>query len=145
MKILRIDHVGLVVNDLAAAKAFFLDFGLEVLGEAEMEGEWLDRLVGLKDVKTEFVMLRAPDGQATLEVIKFHSPVDEKGIQPSLSNTLGFRHIAFAVEDIEAVVAKLKKKGMEVFSEIYTYGDSYKLCYCRGPEGIILDLAEEIK
>jgi catechol 2,3-dioxygenase-like lactoylglutathione lyase family enzyme len=140
MKIHRIDHVGVIVSDLSAAKAFFLDFGLEVQGE----GEWVDQVVGLHDVKTAFVMLGAPDGQANIELIKFYTPLDEKGMRQSFANTLGIRHIAFAVEDIEALVAKLKKKGTEIFSEIQTYENEYKLCYVRGPEGIILELAEQI-
>lgn len=145
MKIHRIDHVGIIVNDLPAAKAFFLDFGLEMLGEGEVEGEWVERIIGLNDVRETVVMLGIPDGQATLELVKFHTPSDENGIQPSFANTLGIRHIAFAVEDIEAVVAKLKKKGAELFGEIQTYENAYKLCYVRGPEGIILELAEQIK
>ena len=145
MTIRRIDHVGVIVNDLPAAKAFFLDLGLEVLGEEELEGEWLERIVGLHDVKDEVVMLRTPDGEANLELVKFYKPVDEKGIQRPLANTLGIRHIAFAVEDIEAVVARLKKKGGELFGEIQNYENVYKLCYVRGPEGIILELAEQIK
>ena len=145
MKIHRIDHVGVIVNDLPAAKAFFLDFGLEVQGEGELEGEWLDQIVGLNDVKTAYVFLRMPDGQANLELIKFYTPSDEKDIQQPFANTLGIRHIAFVVEDIEAIVAKLKKKGQEIFSEIQYYEESYKLCYVRGPEGIILELAEPIK
>ena len=110
-----------------------------------MEGKWPDRIVGLNDVKTEVVMMQTPDSQANLELVKFYRPSDEKGIQQSFANTLGIRHIAFAVEDIEAVVAKLKKKGQEIFSEIQYYEESYKLCYVRGPEGIILELAEQIK
>jgi len=145
MKIDRIDHVSVIVNDLPAAKAFFLDFGLEVQGEGELEGEWLDQIVGLNDVKTALVMLGLPDGQANLELVKFYSSSDEKGIQQTSANTLGIRHIAFAVEDIEAIVAKLKKKGMEIFSEIQNYENMYKLCYVRGPEGIILEVAEQIK
>lgn len=145
MKIHRIDHVGIIVNDLPAAKAFFLDFGLEMLGEGEVEGEWVERIIGLHDVKTEVVMLRTPDGEANIELVKFHTPLDEKGIQRPLANTLGIRHIAFAVEDIEAVVAKLKKKGAKLFGEIQNYENAYKLCYVRGPEGIILELAEQIK
>ena len=144
MKIHRIDHVGIVVNDLSAAKAFFLDFGLEIQGEGELEGELLDRVVGLHDVKTEMVMMHTPDRQVSLEIVKFHSPSDEKGIQYPSANTLGIRHIAFVVEDIEAIVAKLKKKGVEIFSEIQNYENTYKLCYFRGPEGIILELAEQI-
>ena len=145
MKIQRIDHVGVIVNDLSAAKEFFLDFGLEVKGEWEMEGELMGYAVGLNDVKVACVGLGAPDGQTWIELIKFYTPSDEKDIQQSLANTLGIRHIAFTVEDIEAVVAKLKKKGTEIFSEIQQYEESYKLCYVRGPEGIILELAEEIK
>ncbi len=145
MKIHRIDHVGVIVDDLPTAKAFFLDFGLEVLGEGDLEGELIDRVVGLDGVKTAIVMLRTPDGQANIELIKFYAPSDEKGIQQPFANTLGIRHIAFAVEDIEAVVAKLKKKGVEVFSEIQNYENTYKLCYIRGPEGIIVELAEQIR
>jgi catechol 2,3-dioxygenase-like lactoylglutathione lyase family enzyme len=145
MKIRRIDHVGVIVNDLPAAKAFFLDFGLEVLGEEELEGEWVERIIRLHDVKDEVVMLRTPDGGANLELVKFYKPLDEKGMQRPLANTLGIRHICFAVEDIEAVVAKLKKKGAELFGEIQNYENAYKLCYVRGPEGIILELAEQIK
>lgn len=145
MKIHRIDHVSINVNDLAAAKAFFLDFGLEVQGEGELEGAWLDQLIGLQGVKTALVFLRTPDGEANIELVKYYRPSDEKGIQQTYANTLGIRHIAFAVEDIEAIVAKLKKKGTEIFGEIYNYENTYKLCYFRGPEGIILELAEEIK
>jgi len=145
MKIRRIDHVGVIVDDLPAAKAFFLDFGFEVQGEGELEGEWLDQIVGLNGVRTAFVMVGLSDGQANLELIKFYSPSDEKGILQTSANTLGIRHIAFVVGDIETIVAKLKKKGMEIFSEIQNYENMYKLCYVRGPEGIILELAEQIK
>jgi catechol 2,3-dioxygenase-like lactoylglutathione lyase family enzyme len=137
--------VGVIVNDLSAAKEFFLDFGLEVQGEWDMEGELMDQVVGLNDVKVACVGLGTPDGQAWIELIKFYTPSDEKDIQQPFANTLGIRHIAFAVEDIEAVVTKLKKKGMEIFSEIQNYEERYKLCYCRGPERIILELAEQIK
>jgi catechol 2,3-dioxygenase-like lactoylglutathione lyase family enzyme len=143
MKIHRIDHIGVVVNDLDAAKAFFVDLGLEVQGEAELEGPLVDRVCGLKGVKTAIVGLGTPDGQTWLELTKFYSPADENGVQPSLANTLGIRHITFAVDDLEAVVAKLKERGTEFFSEIQSYEDSYKLCYVRGPEGIILELAEQ--
>jgi catechol 2,3-dioxygenase-like lactoylglutathione lyase family enzyme len=145
MKINRIDHVSINVNDLSEAKAFFLDLGLEVQAEWEMDGEQLDRIVGLKDVKTACVGLGMPDGQAWIELVKFYTPSDEKDIQQPFANTLGIRHICFAVEDIEAIVAKLKKKGTEIFSEIQQYEESYKLCYVRGPEGIILELAEKIR
>src|SRR6476620_9476281 len=124
MKVHRIDHVGIIVNDLPAAKAFFLDLGLELQGEGSLEGAWSDRVVGLNDVKTSFAFFRVPDGQtnqASIELIKYHTPSDENGIQQPLANTLGIRHIAFAVEDIEAIVARLKEKGTENFSEIHNY------------------------
>jgi catechol 2,3-dioxygenase-like lactoylglutathione lyase family enzyme len=145
LKIKRIDHVGVIVNDLSAAKEFFIDFGLEVKAEWDMEGELMGYAVGLNDAKVACVGLGTSDGQTWIELIKFYSPSDETDMQQPLANTLGIRHIAFAVEDIETVVAKLKKNGTEIFSEIQQYEESYKLCYVRGPEGIILELAEEIK
>lgn len=110
-----------------------------------MEGELMDQVFGLNDVRVACVGLGTPDGQAWIELIKFYRPTDERVIQQPFANTPGIRHIAFAVEDIEAVVAKLKKKSPEISSEILQYEDSYKLCYVRGPEGIILELAEQIK
>ncbi|MEK5174524.1 VOC family protein [Heyndrickxia sp. FSL W8-0496] len=145
MKINRIDHVSINVNDLSEAKAFFLNLGLEVRAEWEMDGELLDRIVGLNNVKTACVGLCMPNGEAWIELVKFYTPSDEKDIQPPFANTLGIRHICFAVEDIESIVAKLKKNGTEIFSEIKQYEASYKLCYVRGPEGIILELAEKIR
>ena len=145
MKINRIDHVSINVNDLSEAKAFFLDLGLEVQAEWELDGEQLDRIVGLNNVKTACVGLRMPDGEAWIELVKFYMPSDEQDIQQPFANTLGIRHICLAVEDIEAIVAKLKKNGTEIFSEIQQYEESYKLCYVRGPEGIILELAEKIR
>jgi catechol 2,3-dioxygenase-like lactoylglutathione lyase family enzyme len=144
LKINRIDHVSINVNDLSEAKAFFLDLGLEVKAEWELDGEMLDRIVGLTNVKTACVGLGMPDGQTWIELVKFYKPSDEKEIQKPFANTLGIRHICFAVEDIEAIVAKLKRKGTEIFSEIQQYEENYKLCYVRGPEGIILELAEKI-
>lgn len=161
MKIRKIDHVGITVNDLPAAKAFFLDFGLEVLGEGKVEGEWvkrMERVIGLQDIKEdvaklrtsdsdanlEIVILRTPDGETNIELVKFNAPSNEIGIQHPLANTMGIQHIAFNVEDIEALVNKLTKKGAELISDIYRYENAYKLCYIRGPEGIILELAEEI-
>jgi catechol 2,3-dioxygenase-like lactoylglutathione lyase family enzyme len=144
MKINRIDHVSINVNDLSKAKEFFLDLGLEVKAEWELEGSQLDRIVGLKNVKTACVGLGMPDGSAWIELVKYYTPSDETDIQQPFANTLGIRHICFAVEDIEAIIAKLKKNGTEIFSEIQQYEESYKLCYVRGPEGIILELAEKI-
>ncbi|WP_396232287.1 VOC family protein [Fredinandcohnia sp. QZ13] len=110
MKIDRIDHVSINVNDLSEAKVFFLDLGLEVQAEWELDGEQLDRIVGLNGVKTACVGLGMPDGQTWIELVKFYTPSDEKDIQQPFANTLGIRHICFAVENIEAIVAKLKKR-----------------------------------
>ncbi len=144
MKIHRLDHVGIIVEDLAAAKQFFLDLGLEVQGEMGLESELLDAVTGLKNAKTEVVMMQMPGGEATVELAKFIRPADDKGIQPSHANTLGLRHICFAVEDIEAIVANMKKKGVKTFSEIQNYENVYKLCYFHGPEGIIVEVAEKL-
>ena len=144
VKIKRIDHVGINVNDLAAAKAFFLNLGLEVLWEGEVEGELVDRVIGLDNVKSLVVMLGVPGGETNVELSQFFTPTDEGGIQQVPANTLGIRHISFAVEDIEAIVARLKANGTEPFSEIQDYEGQYKLCYIHGPEGIILEVAEQI-
>ena len=143
MKIRRIDHVGVIVRDLAAARAFFVDLGLEVVGEGDVEGAWADRVTRLDAVKAAWVMLRTPDGAANIEFISFSSPADEGAIQQPSFNTLGIRHIAFAVEDIDAVVARLKKSGAEAFSEIQRFEDGSKLCFVRGPEGMIIELEEQ--
>ncbi|MFD0893618.1 VOC family protein [Luteolibacter ambystomatis] len=145
MKVRKMDHVGVIVEDLAAATEFFVDLGFEVLGKMDgMQGEWLDRIVGLQGVRTSIVMLGAPDGGSNVELAKFHTAADERGIRPEAANALGIRHLAFVVEGIDAIVAKLKSKGVELFSEVETYEDCYKLLYVRGPEGIIIELAEEI-
>ena len=145
MKVHKIDHVGIVFNDLAAAKAFFLDFGLQLLGEGRVEGEWVDNVIGLHDVQVAYAMLRTPDGEANIELIQFYRPTGEKDRERPQANTAGIRHIAFEVEDIEAVVAKVKKQGAEIVGRIENYENTYKLCYIRGPEGIILELAEPVK
>jgi 4-hydroxyphenylpyruvate dioxygenase-like putative hemolysin len=110
---------------------------------------WLERgwiaLSGLTTSKIAFVFMGAPDGQASIELIKYYTPSDEKGIQQTSANTLGIRHIALAVEDIDAVVAKLRAKGAQFIGEMQNYEDSFKLCYVRGPEGIIVGLAEPVK
>lgn len=144
MRVKRIDHLGINVEDLPAATAFFRDLGLEVVWEGEMAGELLERVVALDGARTAVVMLRTPDGGADIELIKYHAPPDERGVQPQFANTLGIRHFALVVEDIEALVARLQARGTELFSPIQQYEESYKLCYVRGPEGIIIELAEEI-
>ena len=143
MKIRRIDHVGVIVRNLAAARAFFVDLGLEVLGEGDVEGAWVDRVTGLDGGKVAWVMLRSPDGEASIEFISFSSPADQEAIQEPSFDSLGIRHIAFAVEDIDAVVTKMKKRGAEAFSEIERFEDGYMLCFVRGPEGMIIELEEQ--
>jgi catechol 2,3-dioxygenase-like lactoylglutathione lyase family enzyme len=138
------DHVGIVVDDLAAAIEFFVALGLEVQGRWSGGGPSVDRIVGLEGVRTDAAMLRTPDGNGRLELIRFHSPPSEGDDRPAPANTRGLRHLAFAVEDIEAVLARLRARGAELVGELVRYGDSYRLCYVRGPEGIIVELAEPI-
>jgi catechol 2,3-dioxygenase-like lactoylglutathione lyase family enzyme len=144
MTIQRMDHVGIVVDDLADAVAFFAQLGLELQGEAPVEGDWVDRIVGLEGVRAQIAMLQTPDGHGRLELTKFHSPSTDGGYQHAPANASGIRHVAFAVEDIDAVLARLRARGAELVGELGRYQDSYRLCYVRGPEGIIIELAEQI-
>jgi catechol 2,3-dioxygenase-like lactoylglutathione lyase family enzyme len=144
MTIQRMDHVGIVVDDLAPATEFFVQLGLELQGEAQVEGRWVDRIVGLDGVRAEIAMLQAPDGHGRLELTKFHTPSTEGGNPHAPANAPGIRHVAFAVVDIDAVVAGLRALGAELVGELERYKDSYRLCYVRGPEGIIVELAEQI-
>ncbi|MGI8803175.1 MAG: VOC family protein [Solirubrobacteraceae bacterium] len=144
MTIQRMDHVGIVVDDLAAATAFFVALGLELQGAGAVEGGWVDRVVGLEGVRAEIAMVETPDGHGRLELTKFHTPSDQAGNRDAPANTPGIRHVAFAVDDIDAVVAGLRARGAELVGELERYEDSYRLCYVRGPEGIIVELAEQI-
>jgi catechol 2,3-dioxygenase-like lactoylglutathione lyase family enzyme len=144
MAIQRMDHVGVVVEDLAAATEFFLELGLELQGEAPVEGRWVDRVVGLEGVRAEIAMVETPDGHGRLELTKFHAPPGQGGDRHAPANTPGIRHVAFAVEDIDALLASLRARGRELVGEIERYEDRYRLCYIRGPEGIIVELAEKI-
>jgi catechol 2,3-dioxygenase-like lactoylglutathione lyase family enzyme len=144
MAIQRMDHVGVVVEDLAAATEFFLELGLELQGEAPVEGRWVDRVVGLEGVRAEIAMMQTPDGHGRLELTKFHAPPGQGGNRHAPANTPGIRHVAFAVEDIDALLASLRARGGELVGEIERYEDRYRLCYIRGPEGIIVELAEKI-
>ena len=144
MTIQRMDNIGIVVDDLAAAIAFFVELGLEREGEATVEGPWVDRIVGLVGVRNDIAMLRTPDGHGRLELMKFHSP-PATTVEPNAPvNTLGIRRIMFAVEDIEEVLARLQARGAELMGEVVQYEDKYRLCYLRGPEGIIVALAEPL-
>jgi catechol 2,3-dioxygenase-like lactoylglutathione lyase family enzyme len=138
------EHVGIVVDDLAAATEFFVELGLVLQGECTVEGRWVDRVVGLEGVRADIAMMQTPDGHGRLELTKFHSPSTQGENRLAPANTPGIRHIAFAVEDIDAVVARLRAHGAELVGELERYEDSYRLCYIRGPEGIIIELAEQI-
>jgi catechol 2,3-dioxygenase-like lactoylglutathione lyase family enzyme len=144
MTIQRMEHVGIVVDDLAAATKFFIELGLELRGETPVEGRWVDRVVGLDGVRADIAMLQTPDGHGRLELTKFHAPSIPEGNQHAPANAPGIRHVAFAVEDIDAVVAGLRTRGTELVGELERYQDTYRLCYVRGPEGIIVELAERI-
>ena len=144
MTIQRMDHVGIVFDDLAAATAFFVELGLKLQGEGTAEGGWVDRVVGLEGIRVEYAMMETPDGHGRLELIKFHAPPGPAGDRHAPANTPGIRHLAFAVNDIDAVVAGLQARGAELVGEVERYEDMYRLCYVRGPEGIIVELAEQI-
>ena len=145
MTIQRMDHVSVVVDDLESAKAFFLELGMELEGEAPIEGRWVDRVNGLDGVRVDIAMMRTPDGHGRLELTKFHSPKAVRTEpEKALGNVLGLRSIMFAVDDIDATVAGLRARGSELVGEVVQYQDSYRLCYVRGPAGIIVALAQEL-
>ena len=140
----RMDNVAIVVDDLAAATAFFVELGLELEGEATVEGGFADRVVGLEGVRSDIAMLRTPDGHGRIELTKFQTPA-AISVEPNAPvNRLGMGRIMFAVDDIDAVVAGLQARGSELVGEVVQYEDSYRLCYVRGPEGIIVALAEQL-
>jgi catechol 2,3-dioxygenase-like lactoylglutathione lyase family enzyme len=146
MTIKRMDNVLLVVDNLKAAIAFFAELGLELEGETTVEGEPVDRLVGLDGVRSDIAMMRTPDGHGRVELDRFHTP---PAVQPEPANapvnTLGIRRIMFTVDDIEDVLVRLQALGAEPIGEVVRFEDSYRLCYVRGPEGILVALAEELR
>lgn len=144
MAVQRMDHVGIVVDDLDAAIAFFLELGLALEGEATVEGRWVDRVVGLDDVRVDIAMMRTPDGHSKLELTKFQTPPATTTEPNAPANTLGLRRIMFAVDDIDDVVARLQAHGGELVGELDQYEEIYRLCYIRGPDGIIVALAEQL-
>jgi len=145
MTLKRMDNVLIVVDDLEAAKTFFAELGLELEGETTVEGEWVDRIVGLDGVRSDIAMMRTPDGHGRLELDKFHTPpaVRAEPVNAPV-NTLGIRRIMFAVDDIDDVLTRLSAHGAELIGEVTQYEDMYRLCYIRGPEGIIIALAEQL-
>ncbi len=138
----KIDHIGIVVADLESARDFFLAFGFTVARGGSLQGQWIDDVLRLPNVNAEYLALHLPDTQTNIELLKFVTPEGSKDSSLGKANQMGIRHIAFAVSDIEAVVARLKQKGMTFFSDIQVYEDQKKLCYFSGIEGIIFELAE---
>jgi catechol 2,3-dioxygenase-like lactoylglutathione lyase family enzyme len=144
MKIHHVNHLGINVTDLAAATKFFTDLGFKVEGHATMQNELLDKVTGLTDAHTELVMLVAPDGEFNLEIVTYHQPTSPEESHAPAVNRLGLSHIAFEVDDLDGIVSAIEKKGYELVGEVQTFEKSWKLCYIRGPEGIIVELAERI-
>ncbi|MDQ3704803.1 MAG: VOC family protein [Chloroflexota bacterium] len=145
MTIKRLDHISVVVDDLAAAIAFFTALGMTLEGEAQVEGPWVDRVNRLEGVQVDIVMMRTPDGHGRLELTKFRSPKLVK-VEPAIAppNALGLRSVMFTVESLDDTVARLRGMGAELIGEVAQYEDMYRLCYMRGPAGIIVALAEEL-
>ena len=145
MGIKRLDHVSVVVDDLESAIEFFASLGMAVEGKAPIHGAWVDRINGLKDVRVDIVMMRTPDGHGRLELTKFHNPklVD---VEPAVAppNAIGLRSVMFAVDSVDETVARLREKGGELVGEVAQYENQYRLCYMRGPGGIIVALAQEL-
>jgi catechol 2,3-dioxygenase-like lactoylglutathione lyase family enzyme len=142
----RLDNVGIVVEDLDAAVAFFTELGLALEGRAQIEGLWADRTVGLDGVRSEIAMMRTPDGNGRLELARYRAPTalrSEPGSPPP--NTVGLHRVMFAVDDIDDTLARLRVHGAQLLGEVASYEDRYRLCYLRGPEGIIVGLAEEVR
>ena len=144
-QLLQMHNVGIVVDDLKAAIAFFAELGLELEGETTVEGQWVDRIVALNGVRSDIAMMRTPDGHSRLELTKFQRPTATSVELNAPANTLGIRRIMFAVEDIKEVLTRLQAHGAELVGEIVQYEDIYLLCYVRGPEGILIALAEPLR
>jgi len=145
MAIQRMDNVLIVVEDLEAVKAFFLELGMELDGETSVEGPWVDSVIGLEDARADIAVLRTPDGHSKVELSRFHNPpAVRQEPEDAPSNALGIRRIMFAVDDIDDVVARLRDQGAELVGEITQFQNIFRLCYLRGPEGIVVGLAEPL-
>jgi catechol 2,3-dioxygenase-like lactoylglutathione lyase family enzyme len=144
MALKRMDNVGIVVEDLAAAIAFFTELGMELEGEMTVEGRWVDRTVGLEDVRSDIAMMRMPDGRGRIELARYRRPA-ASGNARVPANTLGLHRVMFAVDDLEDTLARLRPHGAELVGDVTRYEDQFLLCYLRGPEGIILALAQELR
>ncbi|MDY7507590.1 VOC family protein [Ralstonia wenshanensis] len=145
MTVKRMDNVGIVVADIDAAVAFFTELGLELEGRAPIEGDWADGVTGLPGMRVEIAMMRTPDGHGRLELSRFLAPPVVADHRVAPVNALGYLRVMFTVEDIDDTVARLSKRGAALVGDVVQYGDVYRLCYIRGPEGILLGLAEELR
>lgn len=145
MAVTRMDNIGIVVADLDAAIEFFTELGLELEGRAPIEGAWAEGVTGLRDMRVEIAMLRTPDGHGRVELSRFIAPPVAADHRNAPVNALGYLRVMFAVVDIDGTLARLRKHGAEVVGEVVRYEDAYRLCYIRGPEGILIGLAEELR
>ena len=145
MAVNRMDNVGIVVEDLDATIAFFLELGLELEGRATIEGEWAGRVTGLHDQRVEIAMMRTPDGHSRLELSRFLAPAVVADHRRAPVNALGYLRVMFAVDDLDDTLARLRGRGAELVGDVVRYEDVYRLCYIRGPEGILIGLAEELR
>jgi catechol 2,3-dioxygenase-like lactoylglutathione lyase family enzyme len=144
MAVKRMDNVGIVVQDLDAAIEFFIELGLELEGRAPVQGDWADGVTGLRDMRVEIAMLRTPDGHSRLELSRFLAPPVVADHRTAPVNSLGYLRVMFAVDDIDDTLARLSKRGAQVVGQVVQYADMYRLCYIRGPEGILIGLAEQL-
>jgi len=144
MAVTRLDNVGIVVEDLDAAIAFFKELGLELEGRAPIEGQWAGRVTGLPGQRVEIAMMRTPDGHSRLELSRFLAPAVAADHRRAPVNALGYLRVMFAVDDLDATLARLRPHGMELVGDVVDYANVYRLCYIRGPEGILLGLAQEL-
>src|SRR5678815_5756432 len=144
MALKRMDNVGIVVDDLAATIEFFSELGLELEGRATIEGEWAGRVTGLGDQRVEIAMMRTPDGHSRLELSRFLTPPPVADHRNAPVNALGYLRVMFAVDDIDETLERLYKRGAKLVGEVVRYEDSYRLCYIRGPEGLLIGLAQEL-
>ncbi|QDU15889.1 Glyoxalase-like domain protein [Gimesia maris] len=145
MTVKRMDNVGIVVEDLDTAIDFFTELGLRLEGRAPIEGDWADNVTGLRDMRVEIAMLRTPDGHSRLELSRFLAPPVVADHRSTPVNSLGYLRVMFTVEDIDDTLAQLVKRGAVLVDKVVQYEDMYRLCYIRGPEGILIGLAEELK
>ncbi len=145
MGVRRFDHVGVVVDDIEAAAAFLEVLGFEREGSARLSGAWVDAVVGLDGIDSDIIMLRTPDGGGRIELSKFHAPADESAVRPEAANRLGIRHVAYEVDDLESTLERIRAHGYDTVRDIVEYEDIYRLCFVRGPEGLIIELAQPLR